>query len=67
MANSKIYLTLLIVGFLAAIGGILMRVSGNPPLHEPGTILGWSGIVLVLVARIVFGRKRRSAAPPAGK
>lgn len=59
MSRSQIYIILIIVGFLAAIGGILMRFSGNPALYWPGTLFGWTGIIVLLLARIVFGRKRR--------
>jgi hypothetical protein len=62
MDNKKIYLRLVILGAIAAIGGILMRFSGNPSLRGPGTILGWSGIAVLLIARIVLGRRR--AQPP---
>lgn len=60
MAN-KTYVALLIVGAAAAISGIRMRFSGSPSLHDIGTVIGWAGIVILLVARIVFGRRRSAS------
>lgn len=63
MDNKRIYVVLAIVGAAAAIAGILMRFWGGPPLQDAARIIGWSGIAILLVARIVFGRGRPR--PPA--
>jgi hypothetical protein len=67
MVNKKIYITLVIVGAVGAVAGILMTRSADPSLHSPGKILGWGGIALLLITRIFFARRRPVPAPPAKK
>ena len=63
MMNNKLYIILIAVGAVLAVGGILMRFSGNPTLYRPGTMLGWIGIGVAVVGRIVFGRRRSGPTP----
>jgi hypothetical protein len=65
MQSNKIYITLVILGAAAAIAGILMKFKGGPSLQDASRILGWGGIGLMLIARIVFGRRRSQ--PPSPK
>jgi hypothetical protein len=58
MNSNKIYITLVILGAAAAITGILMKFKGGPSLQDAARILGWGGIGVMLIARIVFGRRR---------
>ena len=65
MGSRKVYITLIIIGAIAAVSGILMRRSADPSLQSIGTYIGWAGIGLLLIARITFGIKRRQ--PPSSK
>lgn len=67
MTNKKIYITLVIVGAVGAIAGIVMMRSPDLSLHSAGKILGWGGIALLLITRIFFARKRPVLPPPAKK
>jgi hypothetical protein len=58
MDNKRIYIALMIVGFAITIAGILLRRAGGPSLQTTGTIIGWSGIGIALIARILFGKRR---------
>jgi cytochrome b subunit of formate dehydrogenase len=64
MGSKKVYITLIIVGAVAAVSGILMRRSADLSLHDMGSYIGWAGIGLLLIARITFGMKRRQPPPP---
>jgi hypothetical protein len=52
--NRKAYWALVILGAVAAIVGIFMRKSLDPSLHDKATYVGWTGIGMLLVARIFF-------------
>jgi cyanate permease len=58
MNNRKIYIRVVIVGAVVAAAGIVMRRMGDPSLQHAGTVIGWIGIAIMLIARIVFGRRR---------
>jgi len=58
MSSNKIYITLVILGAVAATTGILMKFKGGPSVQDAARILGWGGIGVMLLARIVFGRRR---------
>lgn len=64
MDNKKIYIVLLVVGAAAAISGILLRRWGGPSTQTTANIVGWGGIAILLIARIVFGRRSQ---PPSSK
>ena len=59
MGRSKTYWILVILGAVAAVAGILMMRSAKTSLIRPGEILGWTGIAMVLIARIFFSRRRQ--------
>lgn len=61
MDRRRIYWLLAIVGGIAAIGGIVMRRTGGPELQHTAAIVGWTGIALLLLARLFF--KPRPNAP----
>jgi hypothetical protein len=63
MGSRKIYITLIIVGAVAAVSGIFMRWSTHPSLQSAGPFVGWAGIALLLIARISFFVKRRQQPP----
>jgi hypothetical protein len=67
MSSNKIYITLVILGAAAAIAGILMKFKGGPSLQETSRILGWGGIAVMLIARIVFGRRRPQPPSPTNR
>jgi ABC-type cobalamin transport system permease subunit len=56
--NRKIYIRVVIVGAAVAVAGIFMRRMGDPSLQHAGTLIGWIGIAIMIIARIVFGRRR---------
>ena len=60
MGNRKIYIVLIVLGLATGLCGILMKLSRDPALHKFGLYLGWTGIAVVLFARIFFGRMRGS-------
>jgi len=51
---------LIVLGFITGLCGIWMKFSRYPALHTLGLYLGWTGIALVLFARIFLGRMRGS-------
>ncbi|PYP91061.1 MAG: hypothetical protein DMG65_09335 [Candidatus Angelobacter sp. Gp1-AA117] len=57
----KIYWLLVIVGAVGAIGGIVMRKTGGPDSQHMASLVGWTGIALLLLARLFF--KPRPNAP----
>ena len=61
MDNKRIYWLLVIVGAVGAIGGIVMRKTGGPEAQHTATIVGWTGIALLLLARLFF--KPKASAP----
>jgi len=61
MDNRKIYWLLVIVGAVGAIGGIIMKRSADPAWHDKAAIVGWAGIALLLLARLVFKPKPAAA------
>jgi ABC-type uncharacterized transport system permease subunit len=60
MDNRKIYWGLVIAGAVAAVAGIFMKRSLDPTLHDKATLVGWAGIAMLLIARILFRRKPKS-------
>jgi ABC-type uncharacterized transport system permease subunit len=60
MDNRKIYWLLVIAGAAAAVAGIFMKRSMDPAVHDKATIVGWAGIAVLLIARIVFRRKPKA-------
>jgi len=65
MGSRKIYFMLVAVGAIAAIAGIFMIRASSLSVQTLGKILGWTGIGIVLIARIFFARRRQP--PPAPK
>lgn len=59
MDNQRIYVVLAMVGAAAALAGILMRFLGGPSLQDAARIIGWGGIAILLIARILFGRRQK--------
>lgn len=51
---------LMLLGGAMALAGILMRRSVDPAIYSKAGIVGWSGIGIALVARILLGIKQRS-------
>jgi ABC-type cobalamin transport system permease subunit len=64
MKSNKIYITVVVIGAAAAIVGILMKFRGGPSLQDAARILGWGGIGIMLIARILFGRRRSQPPTP---
>lgn len=54
MDKKKIYWLLVVLGAVGAIGGIVMRKTGGPDVQHTATIIGWTGIALLLLARLFF-------------
>ena len=54
MDKRKIYWLLVIVGAVGAIAGIVMRKTGGPDAQQTARIVGWTGIALLLLARLFF-------------
>jgi len=65
MGSRKIYFLLVAIGAIAAITGIFMIRASSLSGQTLGKILGWTGIGIVLIARIFFARRRQP--PPAPK
>lgn len=61
MDKRKIYWLLVIVGFVAAIAGLILKKTGGPDSQQLAKIIAWTGIGLVLLARLFF--KPRPNAP----
>lgn len=59
MGRSKTYWIMVLIGAIAAVGGIFMVRSEQLSLHTPGKIVGWTGIALLLISRIFFARKQQ--------
>lgn len=59
MGRSKTYWVLVILGALGALAGILMVRSSDAALQTPGKVVGWTGIALLLIARIFFSRRQQ--------
>ena len=57
MDSRKLYWIFVIMGAVAAIGGIVMKRSADPALHDKAAIVGWGGIALLLIARFFFKPK----------
>jgi ABC-type uncharacterized transport system permease subunit len=51
---------LMLLGGAMALAGILMRRSVDPAIYSKAAIVGWSGIGLALIARILLGIRQRS-------
>ena len=67
MGNKRLYIMLVIVGGIAAVVGIFMMRSANLSLHNPGKVLGWGGIAVLLIARLFFARRRLMTTQPPKK
>lgn len=51
---------LMLLGGAMALAGILMRRSVDPSIFGKAGIVGWSGIGIAVIARILLGIKQRS-------
>lgn len=51
---------LMLLGGAMALAGIFMRSSVNPAIYGKAPIIGWSGIAIALIARILLGIKQRA-------
>jgi len=63
MGRSKTYWILVVLGAITALGGILMMRSANTSLNYPGKIVGWTGIGVLVIARIFFARRPQPQPP----
>lgn len=57
MQNRKIFWTLVIIGFAMILASFWMRRSIDPRIWSKASIVGWSGVAVVLVGRIFFARR----------
>jgi ABC-type cobalamin transport system permease subunit len=51
---------LMILGGAMALAGIFMRRSMDPAIYAKAGIVGWSGIGIALIARILLGIRQRT-------
>lgn len=49
----------MLLGGAMALAGILMRRSVDPMIYSKAGIVGWSGIGIALIARILLGIRQR--------
>jgi hypothetical protein len=59
MRNVKVFWIFVIIGFAIIIFSFYMRRSPDAALHGKATIVGWSGVLVVLIGRIFFARKSK--------
>ena len=62
----KVLWILIAVGGAMALAGILMRRSTDPALNGKAGIIGWTGIAIVLLARVLLafsGRRNQPKKP----
>lgn len=59
MGRSGTYWIMVLIGAIAAVGGIFMMRSEQLSLHTPGKIVAWTSIALLLISRIFFARKQQ--------
>jgi ABC-type uncharacterized transport system permease subunit len=55
---------LMIVGGAMGLAGILLRRSHDPALYSKAGIIGWSGIAIALIARILLAAGQRARTQP---
>ena len=62
----KVLWILVAVGGAMALAGILMGRSTDPALYGKARIIGWTGIAIVLLARVflAFGGRRNQPKKP---
>lgn len=62
----KVLWILIAVGGAMALAGILMRRSTDPALYSKAGVIGWTGIAIVLLARVLLafsGRRNQPKKP----